>query len=221
MDQRGGGINSQVSIGAILGAAIGAIVGVAESSSLSRAGSWATFVVLVTGALGGAALVLAHARLEKPGQLALLQCCVAGAVYGCVPETDQLKGVGVLVLGILLVELAAQQRLPLGWHTVVTATVFWAGVFGASGRGSAVVGAAFSLWPFVVVAISPRRGTLASGAGGAAAWLVARTGAIQPSTSPAWWSVLLWGGLSLAMVWLGSILWRSGPVRGEARPAEH
>lgn len=221
MDQRGGGIDTRLSVGVAAGAATAAFIVVVERTGLHRAGPWATITVLIAGTVGGGALVGARRRLRRPGELALLQCCVAGAVYGCVPETDQLKGVGLLVLGVLLVELVAQERLPLGWHAAVTATTFWAAVFGASGRGSAVVGAAFAWWPFVLVAMFPRRETLASGAGVAAAWLVARTGAIQPSTPPAWWAVLLWGGLSLVVTWAGSSPWASRSIRSEAGLTEH
>lgn len=156
--------------------------------------------MLLAGAGWGAALALAHRHLPAPGQLALLQCCVAAAVYGCVPETDQLKGVGLLVVGVLLLEQVAARRLPLGWHAIVTATIFWAAVYGATGRGSAVVGGLFAIWPIALVAITRRGTPFVSAAGVAAAWLVARTGGIQPTTAPAWFAVALWGGGSLLVV---------------------
>jgi len=225
MDQRDRRIVTRLTSGPVVGAAIGmlaaSLVASLEHTALHRAGNWAFVAVVAAGTIGGAALVRAHRRLSAPGELALLQCCIAAAGFGCVPETDQYKGVGILVLGVLLLEVVARERLPLGWHAFVLGASFWAAVFGASGRGSAVVGAVFSIWPLCLVAIAWRGHTLAAGAGVAASWLVSRTGAIQASTAPAWWAVLLWGGLSVAVASFRIVRATSGTVRHQSRTVEH
>lgn len=144
-----------------------------------------------------------HAALRQPGALAFLHCCAAAAVYACVPETDQMKGVGLLVVGLLVLEVVAGERLPLGWHGVVAATVVWAGVFGSSGRGSALIGATFAVWPILLPALFGASAAVCM-LGVAGAWLSSRTGAIQPDTAPAVVGVAAWGGatsVGAVLVW--------------------
>ena len=143
-----------------------------------------------------------------PGVWPAIWCVVAAAIYGCVPETDQMGAMGVLVVGCLLLELITRRRLGVVVHLAVAGVLLWAGLYGASGQDRAVVGALFAFWPAVIVPLialvwpsllsrpEPVRWTIA-GLGGAAALIVARTGAIQPDVDSALRSVAIWVPVSL------------------------
>ncbi|MEY4173498.1 MAG: hypothetical protein RI900_663 [Actinomycetota bacterium] len=148
---------------------------------------------------------------------------VATAVFLCVPETDHLKGVALLLLGLALIEVVAVEVLPFMWHALALTVVLWAGLWGATGRSGAVVGAVFAGWVFVLP------GLLASTTGPApetgagvrrlhatcaiaaiAAVVVARTGALGSALKPA----LLWA----AAMAVGSALIALLVVRGGTPP---
>ena len=202
MDQRhcrvGGPLNPRL---ALAGFAVGAGVAYVERHICAITGWWAAPLVVLGAMAWCWALGIADIHLSQPGGLAFLHCCAAASVYACVPETDQMKGVGLLVAGVLLLELVGRERLPIGWHLVVATTIVWAGVFGSSGRGSALVGATFAAWPVLLPALI---GTSAAVCllGVAGTWLESRTGALQPHTAPAVAGIGIWAGTTSAVALL-------------------
>ena len=120
------------------------------------------------------------------------------ATYLCVPETDQMPAIGVMVASLAVIELIARRPSGTSVQVVAAAIVLWSGLYGATGRESAVVGALFAFWPLVLVGGAalwlrgrerPVAGRLQRWGigltGGIAAVAVARTGAIQPTVGPA------------------------------------
>ena len=172
---------------------------------------------LVLGAVLVAALPTARLVLPRPGFVPFTMLIWLAAVYGCVPETDHVLPVAMLVAMVVALELVSGEYLPFGWQVGTIGLVLWAGLFGATGRQSAVVGALFGAWPVLlgpltakvthlVRAPEPVRWSVtAIGAG--AALIVARTGALQPTVEPAVRAVAVWGTASLALAlmlgWLG------------------
>jgi hypothetical protein len=140
-----------------------------------------------------------------PGEYPMLLGWAALAIYGCVPETGQMSTIGLLVIGLLLAEVATGNRSHWAVHALATLVVLWAGLYGATGRGSAVVGAWFAFWPIVLVALTsiiagPIRPTIRwmiGAIGGLAAVGMARTGGIEPTTTPALMAAGVAGLLSL------------------------
>ncbi len=185
----------------LAGLTIGAVVVWAERHLCTATGWWAAPLVVLGATVWAWALHRLDTLLPQPGGLAFLHCCAAASVYACVPETDQMKGVGLLVLGVGLLELVGSERLPIGWHLVVAGTITWAGVYGSSGRGSALVGATFAGWPVLLPALV---GATAAACflGVAGTWLESRTGAIQQRTSPAVVGIGLWAATTLALALL-------------------
>ena len=128
-----------------------------------------------------------------PGDYPFLLVLAATAIYGCVPETDQMPTIGALIVGLFVVEVVTRERSAVVVSIVATLIVLWSGLYGATGRGSAVVGAWFAFWPILLVlafgvAVGPVRPMerLAIGLiGGSAAVAVARTGGIEPTVTPA------------------------------------
>ena len=144
-----------------------------------------------------------------PGELPFLLAMTAVAIYGCVPETDQMTTIGALLAGLFVVEVVT--RMPSAPIVSLTAAliVLWSGLYGATGRGSAVVGAWFAFWPLVLVALAvavfgplrlPVRLVIGL-IGGIAAVAVARTGAIEPTTAPALVAVAVAIPVSLVAAW--------------------
>jgi hypothetical protein len=111
----------------------------------------------------------------------------AGAVYLCVPETDHLREVGVVVAAGAVAEVLLRRRLPAAALVAAVALVEWAALFGAAGQARALVGGLFALAPLVAVAVVPTRGRW-PGPLVAVVWLVAaavmaRTGGVAHSLS--------------------------------------
>jgi hypothetical protein len=130
----------------------------------------------------------AHERLVLPGSWLVLLGCT-GAVYVCVPETDHVREVAVVMAAGALAELLTRRRLPAAAVVAAGAFVEWAALFGAVGRGRAIVGGLFALAPLVAVAVVPAGGRWRSPAV-AAVWLaaaavMARTGGVAHSLPPA------------------------------------
>jgi hypothetical protein len=180
-----------------------------QASFPARDRWWAAVGTVLLALALAEALPVAQRLLPRPGALPLAIAAAAVATYGCVPETDQLVPVGICVGGVALVELASLHRLPIVWHASVAGLVLWAGIYGATGRQSALVGALFAFWPVLIVPVvaalrpsvrrtrEPARWLIAViGAGAAVA--VARTGALQPTIGPALVAAAVWGGVSLA-----------------------
>ena len=76
-------------------------------------------------------------------------------------------------------------------------------LFRSSGRGSALIGATFAVWPILLPALFGASAAVCM-LGVAGAWLSSRTGAIQPDTAPAVVGVAAWGGatsVGAVLVW--------------------
>ena len=161
------------------------------------------------------ALRVCHGAVTRPGRFPLLAIAATAVTYLCVPETDHLVGVVLLLSGIYVLELVADEPLPIGWHAGLFGVVLWAGVWGAQWRDSAVVGAVFAGWVIVLPALVgsgprqvPERTTLAlSAVATAGAGVVARTGALGASTSAA----VLWAvAISVVSIVIALVLVRVG-----------
>ena len=135
---------------------------------------------------------------SEAGEFPALLAITTLTIYLCVPETDQMPMVSLVVVVLLVVELLLGRPAPAALHLVAAAMVLWSGLYGATGRASAIVGTLFAFWPLVLVAAATsglwwwqprpaaRTQRWAIGfVGGIAALVVARTGAIQPSVGPA------------------------------------
>ncbi len=223
------GIGSRLALGAATGLAAVALSW-NDSDLGDRSHWWATTTAIVLAALLAGLLPLARTLLPRPGAVPLTVLAWLAAVYGCVPETDQVVGVAMFVAMVVLVELVAGEYLPFGWQLGIIGAVLWAGLYGATGRQSALVGALFGAWPVVLgplVALlsrlrrTPRWGRWAVAAiGTGAALVVARTGALATTIEPALRAVAPWGSASLAVsVILGWVAARRQPI--SATPASH
>ncbi|MEI6401050.1 MAG: hypothetical protein WCP59_02580 [Actinomycetota bacterium] len=197
-----------------VGALLGALV-VAKAWDASDLGSpsrwWAIPGTVITGALTVMSIpVVAKAT---PTLVPWLVMCACAATYACVPETDQIPKVALLAAGAFVVHLITSAiGRPVHWvlHVAVAATVLWAGMFGATGRQSALIGALYSWWPFVLLLAmahrlpptlglwrrldpvarhTTRRAALTwwevAAVAAIATAAVARTGALEPTVTPA------------------------------------
>jgi hypothetical protein len=144
-----------------------------------------------------------------PGEFPVLLGYAAIAIYGCVPETDQMPTIGWMVAGLLAIELVTRSASAIPVQIVGAGIVLWSGLSGAAGRGSAVVGAWFAFWPLVLVIASAlvfglpasRERWLIGLVGGLAAVGVARTGGIEPETAPAVLAVAVAAPVSIGVSW--------------------
>ena len=220
---------------AVVRLASGAVVGLAAVAISWDAGGlgdrwrwWAAAAALVLAVVLAGALPLARQLLGRPGFLPFTVLAWLAAVYGCVPETDHVLPIAMLVGMVVLLELVSGEHMPFGWQLSMMGVVLWAGLYGATGRQSALVGALFGAWPVLLGplvatvthltrASQPVRWAVTA-SGAAAALVVARTGALEPTIGPAWRAVAVWGSASLAVAlvlgWAGG---RRRPV--SARPA--
>lgn len=179
-----------------------------QASFQQRDRWWAAVGTVLMALAIAEALPAAQRLMPRPGVLTLAIGAVAVATYACVPETDQLTPVGICVAGVAVVELASWRSLPIVWHASLAGLVLWAGIYGATGRQSALVGALFAWWPVLIVPVValvvPRLGRghepvrwLVALIGAGAAVTVARTGALEPTIDPALVAVAVWGAVSL------------------------
>ncbi len=134
--------------------------------------------------------------MRTPGVSPLGLTAATVAIYGCVPETTHLPAFGLMTIGLAAVEVVTRQRCAPVVFSVAAALVLWSGLYGATGRDSAVVGTLFAFWPFaivpIVVALTPRQRPLpeplrwvVACIGACASVAVARTGALEPTVGPA------------------------------------
>ncbi len=181
-----------------LGAGIGLAVVVAtyNASGFGDSSRWwaAASTILVAVALADL-LPAVRELLPIPGVAPLTIVAALVAVYLCVPETDQVPVAAILPVVVVVLELVGRRQVGLEWYAVAAAAVLWAGMFGATGRQSALVGALFAWW---AVALLPlvhglRRlpagtwvGVIIAAIGAVAAMVMARTGGIASSGSAAW-----------------------------------
>ncbi len=100
-------------------------------------------------------------RHAPPGLLPALLAGWWAAIALGVPETDHLIGVGLLVGGLALAELAANEHLPPALHLATAAAVVWSGLYGAAGQTRALLvalcGVAVILVPAAVVSSAALR----------------------------------------------------------------
>jgi hypothetical protein len=144
-----------------------------------------------------------------PGEVPALLGLGAITIYGCVPETGQMFTIGLLLAGLGLVEFVTRRPSGPVVHGLAAAIVLWSGLYGATGRESAIVGALFAFWPLVLVVLVCHLPRLAPPRpvvrwtvgliGGVAAVVVARTGALEPTIGPALVAVAIALPTSLAI----------------------
>lgn len=157
---------------------------------------WAAVgVVLVSVALAWAVPAMRR-LLPRPGDVPLVLAGVLVAIFLCVPETDQIVRVAAVVGVLTIGEGVTRRRAPWWLMGPVVAYVMWAGIFGATGRQSALVGALVAWWPMLLLPMLAiwrpalaRTGEWTRGGisliGFLAAVAVARTGALEPTIGPA------------------------------------
>lgn len=133
----------------------------------------------------------------------------AFAVYACVPETEQMTEVGLVIAAAAVAEVLRQRLLPVSADAAVAGLLLWSALFGATGRPSALIGGLFALVPLIAVpAVLAARPALASAAlpwrwALAVVWIgaavaVARTGGISRNAAPAWIAVVCFTVAALA-----------------------
>jgi hypothetical protein len=196
-------------LGAVAGLLVVAVVW--EQSGLGLASrAWATAGTVVVAVVVAEALPRTRLLAPTRGVTPLLIGAVALAAYAAVPETDQFRGVAVVVGLAVTVDVVAPT--PLGDASIGLAAtlVLWAGVEGAAGRQSALVVALFSFWPVLLLALTAalRPGTASVGepvrwavaaVGAAAAVIVARNGGLEPTGGPAVLAIAIAAPVSLAI----------------------
>jgi hypothetical protein len=140
-----------------------------------------------------------------PGELPALFAGSALAIYACVPETGQMPTIAWMLVGLFTIEVVTGTRSAWSVTALAAGIVLWSGLYGAAGRGSAIVGASFAFWPVVLVVASmlmansrPPQRWMIGLIGTGAAVAVARTGAIEPNTAPAVVAVAIAAPLSIA-----------------------
>ncbi|MDO8392279.1 MAG: hypothetical protein Q7V57_17535 [Actinomycetota bacterium] len=150
---------------------------------------WAAPVAVCAAVALWWAVPKAHERLAVPGGAWWVLLGSAAAVYACVPETDQMREVAVVLIAGGAAEVLLRRRLPAPALVAAAALVEWAALFGATGRDRALVGGLFALSPLIAVGLV-RGGSRWRGVGVAVVWVaaalvMARTGGVADSLSPA------------------------------------
>lgn len=192
-------------------AGAGALVAsVRDASFAGRDNGWAIGAAVAVALAGRWAVPHVRGALAGGGCWWVLLGSVA-AVYGCVPETDHLREVAVVVALGGAVEVLCSRQLPAPALVAAFALVEWSALFGATGQARAIAAGLFALSPLVAVAVVA---ALAPGRGRPpAAWLpwavgttwvlaalvVARTGGIATSLPPSTRAVLA-GTVAAALV---------------------
>ena len=199
---------------AVAGLAVG-IAAVARSREASGLDDRALVVVSAVAIVVAVSvgLPVLQERLGLPGAVPALIGVMQFAIYCCVPETDQIPQVVFAVVVLMALELAADRPMPWWLVLAVVGLVMWSGLFGATGRESALVGALFAAWPLVLVlaGVGSSVVVVAAGVGSVAAVAVARTGALQPTVRPALVAVAVAAFVSLGVISL--VRPRSGGAR--------
>jgi hypothetical protein len=205
-----------------LGAGIGLAVVIVTygPSGLGDSSRWwaAAATVLVAVALADL-LPAVRQLLPIPGVAPLTIVAALVAIYLCVPETDQIPVAAILPVVVVALELVGRRQVGLEWYAVSAASVLWAGMFGATGRQSALIGALFAWWavallPLVHAArpIPTKVAAVAVAAIGAIAVVVmARTGGIASTGGAAWLAAGVMAAVSfgLAVVMVGVLTVRA------------
>lgn len=157
---------------------------------------WVPLATVVVAVAVAWSLPVMRRLLPRPGDVPLVLCGVLLTMFLCVPETDQILVIAVVVGAATIGAALAGRRWPVPVVAAGAAWIGWAGLFGAAGRQSAFVGVAMAWWPLLLPAVlTVWRPALAEapmaarGAVVATAWMasvgVARTGALSPTIGPA------------------------------------
>jgi hypothetical protein len=165
-------------------------------------------------------LVIASRNAERERRRGFLLPWVAvfgalGVTYLCVPETDQFVPVVVVIAVAAVADRITQGQMPEIFLTTSLALVLWAGLYGATARQGAIVGALMAFFPAAVaLAAHPRL----SGTTSWMRWfgvltalvasaLVARTAGLGASlgrgVAAAFVAVVVWVLLVGAAGWIG------------------
>jgi hypothetical protein len=210
-----------------IGAGIGLLIVVLTYSASSLGATdryWAAGAAILVGLLVADGLTGLCSIALPPGLVPAALLATLAAIFLCVPETDQIP-VALIVPGFLLAaELLQRRQLGIAWYAVAAASVGWAGMFGATGRQSALAGALFAWWPIVlpmlVNRVRPIRSVLDASlviaVGAVAALIMARTGGIADSTSVVVVSVL--GAVVVSVGLAALIVSRSPEPEPESAP---
>lgn len=205
---------ARLAVGAAGGAALVWSTWDVSLSEPSRA--WAAVGTVVLAALVGVGAAPLQGRLATPALPWLVLGAAAVAIYGCVPETGQMAEVGVLLACGGGAELARRRALPAAFVAAGGGVVLWAGVDGAVGRQSALVGALFAVaatlwvpvacrvWRSLRVATEPWRWVVAVVAAAAAVGM-ARTGGLERTAGPALLAAGAWAAMVGAVTWLVAV----------------
>ena len=185
-----------------LGAGIGLAVVIATygASGLGDIGRWwaagtTIFIAVVLADL----LPNLKRLLPIPGTAPLTIVAALIGIYLCVPETDQIPVAAFIPVALVGMELVGRRQMGLEWYAVAAASVGWAGLFGATGRQSALVGAIFAWWAVVLVPLVhlvrpiqlKAAGLLVAAVGAISVAVMARTGGIAETAEAAWLAAVL------------------------------
>jgi hypothetical protein len=210
-----------------IGAGIGLLI-VVLTYSVSSLGAtdryWAAGAAILVAVLVADGLTGLCSIAPTPGLVPAALLATLAAIFLCVPETDQIP-VAMIVPGVVLAaELLQRRQMGIEWYAVAAASVGWAGMFGATGRQSALAGALFAWWPIVlpmlVNLVRPIRSALDASlviaVGALAALVMARTGGIADSSSVVVVSVL--GAVVVSVGLAALIISRSPEPKPESAP---
>ena len=165
------------------------------ASGLGDSGRWwAAFVAIGLAVAAVDVLPAVRRLLPVPGLAPLTIVAALVAVYLCVPETDQIPIAAFVPVVVVALEVVGRRQVGVEWYAVAAASVLWAGMFGATGRQSALVGALFAWWAVALLplvhAVRPIRsvgaGVVVAVIGAGAAVVMARSGGISDTGSTAW-----------------------------------
>lgn len=154
---------------------------------------WAVVATVATAFVLADAVAVLRRTFTTPGAIPLVLIAVLVGMALCVPETDQMRVAALVPVGLIGYEVVRRRVAALEWYAVAAGSVGWAGLLGASGRQSALVGATFAWWAVVLVPLvavvrpigSTRAAAAVAGVGAVAVIVVARTGGIASSGWPA------------------------------------
>ena len=210
-----------------IGAGIGLLIVVMTYSASSLGATdryWAAGVAILVAVLVAEGLTGLCSIAPTPGLVPAALLATLAAIFLCVPETDQIPVAMIVPGGVLAAELLQRRQLGIEWYAIAEASVGWAGMFGATGRQSALAGALFAWWPIMlpmlVHLVRPIRSALDASlviaVGTAAALIVARTGGIADSSRVVVGSVL--GAAAVSVGLAAVIISRSPEPEPESAP---
>jgi hypothetical protein len=201
-----------------LGAGIGLAIVIATygPSGLGDAGRWWAAGATIVVAVLLVDLIADLCRLMPiPGTASLTIVAALLAIYLCVPETDQIPVAAFVPVALVGMELVSRRQMGLEWYAVAAASVGWAGLLGATGRQSALVGAIFAWWAVALVPLvhmvrplpSKAAGLLVAAIGAVSVVVMARTGGIAETAEAAWLAAALIAAASfgIALILVSSI----------------